>query len=92
MIDIGVITGSGICEFAGAQKSHVVESRFGEAELAVFRAGPWTVGGIARHGRGHYHLPHTIPHRLASAVLLVLAGVYMVLYWASSPVLSGVPG
>ncbi|CAA9455160.1 MAG: 5'-methylthioadenosine phosphorylase [uncultured Rubrobacteraceae bacterium] len=63
MIDIGVVTGSGIYEFAGAQESRVVESRFGEAEVTVFRAGPWTVGGIARHGREHYHLPHTIPHR-----------------------------
>ncbi len=63
MIDIGVITGSGIYEFAGGQESRVVESRFGEAEVTVFRAGPWTVGGISRHGRGHYHLPHTIPHR-----------------------------
>ncbi len=34
-------------------------------------------------------VPYT---RLASAVLLMLAGVYMILYWASSPVLSGVPG
>ncbi len=63
MIDIGVITGSGIYEFAGGQESRVVESRFGEAEVTVFRAGPWVVGGISRHGRGHYHLPHTIPHR-----------------------------
>ena len=63
MIDIGIITGSGIYEFAGAQESRSVESRFGEAEVAVFGVGPWTVGGISRHGRGHYHLSHTIPHR-----------------------------
>ncbi|MDP8948838.1 MAG: MTAP family purine nucleoside phosphorylase [Actinomycetota bacterium] len=63
MIDLGVITGSGIYELAGVLESRVVESRFGEAEVAVFGAGRWTVGGISRHGRGHHHLPHTIPHR-----------------------------
>ena len=63
MIDIGIITGSGIYEFAEAQESRVLRSHFGEAEVAVFRVGPWTVGGIARHGRSHYHLPHTIPHQ-----------------------------
>jgi 5'-methylthioadenosine phosphorylase len=41
----------------------VVESRFGETEVEVFSHGPWTVGGISRHGKGHLHLPHTIPHR-----------------------------
>src|SRR5918998_574970 len=63
MIDIGVITGSGIYELPVDRESRTVESRFGEAEVAVFRVGQWTVGGISRHGRGHYHLPHTIPHQ-----------------------------
>lgn len=62
MIDIGIITGSGIYELSGGE-TRVVESRFGEAEVTVFEVGSWTVGGISRHGRGHYHLPHTIPHR-----------------------------
>ncbi len=65
MIDVGVITGSGIYELPGnqGQESRVIENRFGEAEVMVFRAGPWTVGGISRHGRSHHHLPHTIRHR-----------------------------
>ena len=63
MIDIGIITGSGIYELPANRELRVVESRFGEAEVAVFSYGPWTVGGISRHGRDHHHLPHTIPHR-----------------------------
>jgi purine nucleoside phosphorylase len=65
MIDIGIITGSGIYEFSGgeSQRSRVVQSRFGETEVAIFRAGSWTVGGISRHGKGHHHLSHTVPHR-----------------------------
>ncbi len=31
--------------------------------MAVFAVGPWTIGGISRHGRSHYHLPHTIPYQ-----------------------------
>ena len=41
----------------------MVKTRFGKARVAVFRVGPWTVGSISRHGRGHYHLPHTILHQ-----------------------------
>jgi purine nucleoside phosphorylase len=63
MIDIGIITGSGIYELPVDRELRVVESCFGEAEVAVFSYGPWTVGGISRHGREHHHLPHTIPHR-----------------------------
>ena len=65
MIDIGIITGSGIYELSGGQgqESRVVQSRFGEVEVATFRTGAWTVGGISRHGKGHHHLPHTVPHR-----------------------------
>ncbi len=69
MIDVGIVTGSGIYEFPGTRMSRVVESRFGEADVAIFRAGPWIVGGIARHGRDHHHLPHTIPHRANIAAL-----------------------
>ena len=61
MINIGVITGSGIYELPVDRESRIVENRFGEAEVAVFKVGPWTVGGISRHGRSHYHLPLTIP-------------------------------
>jgi purine nucleoside phosphorylase len=64
MIDIGIITGSAIYELPVAdQAPRVVETRFGEAEVALFRAGRWAVGAISRHGPSHYHLPHTIPHR-----------------------------
>jgi 5'-methylthioadenosine phosphorylase len=63
MIDIGIIAGSGIYELPGVRESRMVESRFGEAEIAIFQAGPWAVGGISRHEKGHRHLPHTIPYR-----------------------------
>ena len=78
MIDIGIITGSGIYELPADRELRVVESRFGKAEVAVFRLGPWTVGGISRHGRGHHHLPHTIPHR-ANLVALKRLGARAVL-------------
>ena len=70
MIDVGIITGTGVYELPVDRESCVVETRFGEAEVAIFRTGPWRVGGISRHGRGHRHLPHTVPHR---ANLLALA-------------------
>ncbi len=63
MIDVGIITGSGIYELPGGRESRVVEGRFGNAEVSIFRVGPWTVGSISRHQRGHRHLPHTIPHQ-----------------------------
>ena len=64
MIDIGIFTGSGIYELPLAEgETRVVDSHFGEAEVSVLSYGPWTVGNIARHGKGHLHLPHTIPHQ-----------------------------
>ncbi len=63
MIDVGIITGSGIYELPGDRGLRVVENRFGKAEVSIFTAGPWTVGSISRHGRDHRHLPHTIPHQ-----------------------------
>ena len=69
MIDVGIITGSGIYELPGEPETRVVETRFGEAEVAVSEIGPWTVGGISRHRKGHHHLPHTIPHRANLAAL-----------------------
>jgi purine nucleoside phosphorylase len=63
MIDVGIITGSGIYELPGDRGSRVVENRFGKVEVSVFSAGPWTVGSISRHQRNHRHLPHTIPHQ-----------------------------
>jgi purine nucleoside phosphorylase len=66
MIDVGIITGSGIYELPGDRESRVVENRFGKVEVSVFSAGPWTVGSISRHERNHRHLPHTIPHQATS--------------------------
>ncbi len=63
MIDVGVITGSGVYGLPGDSETHLVENAFGEAKVAVTRVGPWTVGSISRHQSGHHHLPHTIPHR-----------------------------
>lgn len=69
MIDIGIITGSGIYELPGDAETRVVETRFGQTEVAISGVGPWTIGGISRHQRGHHHLPHTIPHRANLAAL-----------------------
>jgi 5'-methylthioadenosine phosphorylase len=69
MIDIGIITGSGIYRLAGATEPYQVETRFGKAEVAVTEVGPWTVGSISRHGAGHHHLPHTVPHQAHLAAL-----------------------
>ena len=63
MIDIGIITGSGIYRLAGDPDLHLVDTRFGEAEVAVLQVGPWRVGAISRHGMDHHHLPHTVPHQ-----------------------------
>ena len=78
MIDVGIITGSGIYELPEGRGSRVVESRFGKAEVSIFRAGPWTVGSISRHQKNHEHLPHTIPHR-ANLVALKQLGARAVL-------------
>jgi 5'-methylthioadenosine phosphorylase len=69
MIDIGIITGSGIYRLTGDPELHSVETRFGVTEVAVTEAGPWTVGAISRHGTGHHHLPHTVPHQANLAAL-----------------------
>jgi 5'-methylthioadenosine phosphorylase len=78
MIDVGIITGSGIYELPGDRESRIVESRFGKAEVSIFRVGPWTVGSIARHQKNHRHLPHTIPHQ-ANIVALKQLGARVVL-------------
>ena len=69
MIDVGIITGSGIYRLSGETELRLVETRFGRAEVAVTRVGTWRVGSISRHGEGHHHLPHTIPHRANLAAL-----------------------
>lgn len=63
MIDIGIITGSGIYRLTENSGPYQVKTRFGLAEVAVLRVGPWTVGAISRHGMDHHHLPHTVPHQ-----------------------------
>lgn len=69
MIDIGIIAGSGIYALPGAVKLRRVETCFGEVKLSVTEVGPWKVGFISRHGEGHRHLPHTVPHRAHLAAL-----------------------
>ncbi|CAN5514187.1 MAG: MTAP family purine nucleoside phosphorylase [Actinomycetota bacterium] len=91
MISIGVITGSGTYEMPVEFEPHTVETRFGEAEVAVFEHGGWTVGGVVRHGKGHRHLPHTIEHRANLAALEKL-GAKAVLATTSVGAVDGVPG
>ncbi len=69
MIDVGIITGSGIYALPGAVGLHRAKTRFGEVELSKIEVGPWRVGAIARHGEGHRHLPHAVPHRAHLAAL-----------------------
>ena len=82
MVDVGIITGSGIYDLPGelpeGRETRVVENRFGRTEVSVFRVGARTVGSISRHGRGHRHLPHTIPHR-ANLTALAQLGARAVL-------------
>jgi 5'-methylthioadenosine phosphorylase len=78
MIDVGIITGSGLYDLPAGGESRVVESRFGEAEVSIFRAGPWSVGSVSRHQRNHKHLPHTIPHQ-ANVVALEQLGARAVI-------------
>ena len=57
MIDLGIITGSGMDNLARTWESRVVESRFGAAEVAVFKAGRWTVGASLATGRATIIFP-----------------------------------
>jgi 5'-methylthioadenosine phosphorylase len=91
VISVGVITGSGTYEMPVEWEPHVVETRFGEVEVAVFEAGEWRVGAIARHGEGHRHLPHTVPHRANLAALEEL-GARAVLATTSVGAVHAVPG
>lgn len=91
MIDVGIITGSGIYELPGAPETHVVENAFGKAEVALTRVGPWTVGSISRHGTGHHHLPHTIPHRANLTALKQLGARAVLATTAVGAVDPGVP-
>ncbi len=69
MIDVGIVTGTGIYGMPGGEEPQRIETRFGAAEVAISEVGPWRVGSIARHGEGHHHLPHTIPYRANFAAL-----------------------
>lgn len=91
MISIGVITGSGTYEMPVDSEPRTVETRFGEAEVAIFEHGGWTVGAIARHGKGHRHLPHTIEHRANLAALEEL-GARVILATTSVGAVDGTPG
>ena len=72
MIDVGIITGSGIYRLPGEGELRRIETRFGAAEVTVSEVGPYRVGSISRHGDGHRHLPHTIPYRANFAALKAL--------------------
>lgn len=69
-IDVGVIAGSGIYAFPGEEAEDLrVETRFGDAEVALTRVGDLRVGFVSRHRPGHRYLPHMIPHRANLAAL-----------------------
>src|SRR5918992_4724391 len=91
MIDIGIITGSGIYRLAGDTEPYQVETRFGEAEVEVTGVGPWTVGSISRHGAGHHHLPHTVPHQAHLAALEQLGARAVLATTAVGVVDPGIP-
>jgi 5'-methylthioadenosine phosphorylase len=91
VIAVGAITGSGAYEMPVESESHIVKTRFGEAEVSVFEFGGWKVGAISRHGKGHRHLPHTIAHRANLAALESL-GARAILATTSVGAVSGVPG
>jgi 5'-methylthioadenosine phosphorylase len=91
MIDVGIITGSGIYELAGTPETHMVENAFGEAKVAVTGIGPWTVGSISRHQTGHHHLPHTIPHKANLTALKQLGARAILATTAVGAVDPGVP-
>jgi 5'-methylthioadenosine phosphorylase len=91
MIDIGVITGSGIYGLTGDHETHLVGNAFGETKMAVTRVGPWTVGSIARHQSGHYHLSHTIPHQANLTALKELGARAVLATTAVGAVDAGVP-
>jgi 5'-methylthioadenosine phosphorylase len=91
MIDIGIITGSGIYRLTGDPESHHVETRFGEAEVAVTGVGPWNVGVISRHGTSHHHLPHTVPHQANLTALKQLGARAVLATTAVGVVDPGIP-
>jgi 5'-methylthioadenosine phosphorylase len=91
MIDIGIITGSGIYRLTGNLELHPVETRFGEADVAVTEVGPWTVGAISRHGVGHHHLPHTVPHQANLSALKHLGARAVLATTAVGMVDPGIP-
>lgn len=91
MIDVGIVTGSGIYGLPGEGELHRIETRFGAAEVAVSEVGPWRVGSISRHGEGHRHLPHTIPYRANLAALKELGARAVLATTAVGAVDPGVP-
>jgi purine nucleoside phosphorylase len=91
MIDMGVITGSGIYELPGSPETHLVENAFGETKVAVTRVGPWTAGSISRHQSGHCHLPHTIPYQANLTALKQLGARAVLATTAVGAIDAGVP-
>jgi len=91
VIDVGIITGSGIYQLPGDTELRSVETRFGVVEVSVAEVGPWTVGSIARHHQGHYHLPHTIPHQAHLTALKQLGARAVIATTATGAVDPGLP-
>ena len=91
MIDVGIITGSGIYELPGVRESRVVENRFGTVEVSIFSAGAWTVGSISRHQKSHRHLPHTVPHQANLTALKELGARAVLATTVVGAVDSGLP-
>lgn len=69
MVDVGIITGSGVYELPVEHETRRVETRFGKAEVAVAEVGWWRIGAISRHGKGHRMLPHHVPYLANFAAL-----------------------
>lgn len=69
MIDLAIITGSGIYDLPGEREEAGVQTRFGRVQVSRMRVGPWRVGGISRHRPGHRYLPHAVPHEANLAAL-----------------------
>lgn len=69
MIDVAIITGSGIYDLPGEREEVGVQTRFGRVEVSRIQVGPWRVGSISRHRPGHRYLPHAVPHEANLAAL-----------------------
>jgi len=65
MIDLAIISGSGFYDFPGLvdPREETISTSFGEASLLLGLMKQKKIAFLARHGRGHTHLPHMINFR-----------------------------